>query len=683
MRKVVVLSIVVMCFNFMLAGLAFSDEAKTVGEVFDLGDVLVTAKGGDVHLATTVNTVSVEDIERRGAQNVAQALEHVPGIDIQMGNKGHMSLKLRGFGQEDVKVLIDGVPAHEAYFGSLDLDQIPVDSISRIEVIKGASSVLYGANTMGGVINIITKKGGEKPVTSITTSFGENSTQNYIMNHGAAYGKFNYWMTGSFRTTDGFQLSDDFDPNNDRTGLGTDYNEDGGIRDLSDYTKKTLNAKIGFENDKDSKLYLSFDYHNNEKGCPTESGGGREARYWKFDEWKQWHLNLVGEHDFTDIFTMKARLFYVDHEDTLEDVSWGANHTTGKKWFERSSYDDFSAGGELHSYLDFGQWSLLKIGVNYLKDNHKQQDFLDDGCMGVEKGWDTPGLQSQETYEAGTYTFAIEDEISPIDNLTLILGCSYDVNEPLKANDQPVPDTIDSFNPQAGIVFDAADSFTLHASVGRKTRFPQLIELYSKQAGGNPNLEPQKTIAYEIGASAKFRNVLNSSIALFYNDIEDSIQRRDNPDTGEREYVNMGESSIPGMEIELDLIAFDPFQAALNYTYLDAMEKESSDSKERDSEFTPKHKINLDIGYIFNFGLSAFMQASYTADQIEYNRKGEAFDIDDFFLLNAKVNMDLEKLIKIDSALFLEIKNFTDENYEEGSGPMPGRSFLLGMTLKF
>ena len=400
MRKGVLLSFVISGIIIMQAAPIFAEETATVGETFDLGQVLVTGKKGNVDLATTVSVVSSEDIERQGAQNVAEALDQVPGIDIQMGSKGHASLKLRGFDQQDVKVLIDGVPAHEAYFGSLDLDQIPVDAIATIEVTKGASSVLYGSNTMGGVINIITKKGGEKPVTSFVTSFGENSTHNFSANHGASVGRFNYWLTYSYRGTDGFELSDDFDKNNDSTGLGTEFNEDGGLRDLSDFTKRTLNAKVGYEYDADSRLYLSFDYHNNEKGCTTGND-----RYWAFTEWDQWHFNLTGEHDLTDMLTMKARLFYVKHDDTLKDVSWDDDHATARKWFEESSYDDYSIGGELQSYVDFGQWSLLKIGVNYLKDNHKQQDFLDAESLEVKKGEASPGLAAEEKYESETYSY--------------------------------------------------------------------------------------------------------------------------------------------------------------------------------------------------------------------------------------------------------------------------------------
>jgi len=73
-------------------------------------------------------------------------------------------LTLRGFDQKDVKVLIDGVPAHVSYNGSLDLSQIPVETIAKNEVVKGASSVLYGSNTMGGSSTSLPKKVVKNPI---------------------------------------------------------------------------------------------------------------------------------------------------------------------------------------------------------------------------------------------------------------------------------------------------------------------------------------------------------------------------------------------------------------------------------------------------------------------------------------------------------------------------------------
>ncbi|MCD4744242.1 MAG: TonB-dependent receptor plug domain-containing protein, partial [Desulfobacteraceae bacterium] len=197
MKAVYNLLLTIFFIVFIPTCLVSAQEDQKKSEIFDLGDVLVLEKSGDVSKVTTTNTISIEDIEQTGAKNVAEALEQVAGIDISNHSKGGPTLKMRGFDQKNVKILIDGVPAHETYFGELDLGNIPVDTIAKIEIIKGASSVLYGPNTMGGVINIITKKGSKDFFSKITTSFGEHGTQNLILNHVGAKGKFNYWLTYS------------------------------------------------------------------------------------------------------------------------------------------------------------------------------------------------------------------------------------------------------------------------------------------------------------------------------------------------------------------------------------------------------------------------------------------------------------------------------------------------------
>lgn len=655
----------------MLMGVAglLQAEEKKASQVFDLGQVLVLDKSSNTDKITTTDVVTADDIKIQGAQTAADALELVPGIDIQTGNKGQASLKLRGFDQRDVKVLIDGVPAHVSYNGSMDLSQIPVDAIAEIKVIKGASSVLYGSNTLGGVINIITKKGGTEPFTEVTTSFGQNATQNYILNHGGSQGKFNYWVTTSYRKSDGFELSDNFDPNNPRTGTSSEYNEDGGTRDLSHYKNKTLNTKIGYEFDDTSKLYLSFDYHDNEKGCPTEGGGRRNnPRYWAYDEWKQWHANLVGEHDFTDVLTVKARTYYVDHNDTIKDVSWDADHTTQGKWFDESSYDDYTLGGEIHAYMDFGDASLVKMGFNYMRDNHKQQDYN----IGT-------GYTPEEAYETDVYSLGIEDEIRFLEKLTLKAGVSYDVHDPKEAYGGVTRDKTDEWNPQAGIAYDFSDDFNLYASVGKKTRFPQMQELYSKLSGGNSELKAQTTVAYEIGGSKQFNEYFNWSFAGFLNDVEDRIVRNSS-----REYENVGETDLRGIETQLRILTPWNLDFGIGYTYLYGKDKDSATSQEKDAEFMPSHKATMDTRYLFDFGLSASFQFIYTGEQYEYEKNSDnQYTIGDFFVLNGRLSQAVSITEKIDTDIFLEVKNIFDKDYEEGNGPMPGRSFLAGLSFSF
>lgn len=662
---------ILVALSLGMLGPVLAQEANGTEEVFELGEVVVTGEKETVNLATSVSEVTLKDLKAQGAQDVAEALEFLPGVDVGVGGKNEAHVTIRGFEQGDVKVLIDGVPAHETYFRKLDLSMIPVDAISKITVTKGATSVLYGPNTMGGVVNIITKKGGKEPFTSLNTALGDYDTRHAIFNHGGMLGNFDYWLTYGYRESDGYRLSDDFDDDDKWVGKDSPYHEDGGKRDLSYYIKRTLNAKVGYNPNEDSKIYLTFDYHNNERGVPTEYN-----RYWAFTEWDQWNLNLVGEKTFNDFITLKGKVFYVDHKDELRDVSSGDKQTQ-RKWFETSSYDDYSVGGDLQSHIQLADWNLLKIGFNYIKDHHEQQDFLDDECMGVIKGWDKPGLQPEEEYEADTYSVGLEDEIHLGKEFSTIVGLSYDYYDPREAYDQPTPDSTDSFNPQMGLVYNMSHKTQFHASVGKKTRFPHLMELYSEMAGGNPDLDEQETITYEIGAEHNFLPNLKGTLAFFYNDIDDLIDRVDVG--GEDVYDNVGEACIEGLEAQLDYMVTKAFQLGMNYTYLSTEDED----KDRDLPDRPRHKINLDARYHFDFGLSAFMQASFVERQFEYyyDRKTNSEykrDYPDYLLIDAKLTQDMGTWWGVNSEIYVQVTNLTDKDYEEGR-PMPGRNFLAGL----
>ncbi len=650
-------------------------EEQDTENVFTLGEVIVTAEQPVVDLATTVTELSAQDIWARGDLTVAEALELLPGVDVRKGGKSQMFVSIRGFEQDDLKVLIDGIPAHEAYDGTVDLSMISTEAISKITVAKGASSVLYGANTMGGVINIITKKGGKEPVTEATASLGNDGAAKYTLNHGGRLGVLNYWLTYGYSESDGFRLSDDFNPANPIVGLGTDYNEDGGTRDLSDYIKRTLSAKVGYESDEGTGIYFSFDYHNNERGIPSGM-----SRYWAFTKWDQWQLNLVGEYVFNDMFSAKARVFYVKHDDTITDVSWDADHTTGRKWFETSSYDDDSRGAELHGFFDLERWGNLRIGLNYLRDNHRQQDFYDAETMSVWRFGDPLGFQPEEEYSADTYTLAVEDEIRPTEHLAVVFGMSYDTFEPGKAYNKPVPDKTSTVNPQIGLVYDVDQKTSIHASVGKKTRFPQLKELYSEVAGGNPELDPQKTVTYEIGAYHGFNGMFRGNIAVFYNDVSDLIDQVEDQASGEDIYVNLYEANIKGIEAELRMDLSCGVLARLNYTY---MSTEDRSNQGREMEGRPEHRLSLDLRYGFPFGLTANLQTSYATGAYWEDPDYNWVELPHVFLIDAKITQGLGDIFNLDSELFVQVDNLTDYDYYQSFGPEPGRNFMAGLSVKF
>nr|WP_319394042.1 TonB-dependent receptor [uncultured Desulfobacter sp.] len=659
----------------MLSAPALADT--TDDQVFNLGEVVVTGEKTTVNNATTVTEVSMKDIAAKGATTAADALKFLPGVYVQSGGKGEAHVSIRGFEQRQIKVLIDGVPARESYAGTVDLSMLPADSISKITITKGASSVLYGANTMGGVINIITKKGTKTPQTSVSVSFGDYNTAHYSAGHGGVIGNegiVNYWIGAGYQISDGYRLSRDFDPNNSDTGRGTQYNEDGGARDLSDYQKKDLNMKIGVDPGGESSLYLSFDYVDNERGMPTFFN-----RYWAYDHWKQWQLSLAGEHRISEMLKLKARLYYVNHEDGITDVSWTGHETSGKKWFEKSYYDDDTLGGELQATINFVPWNTLRIGGNFMEDNHKEGNYLSADCYSVLQGWSSVGWEPEEEYTAQTWTIALEDEFTLFERLSVVLGLSYDVFEPTKTSSQPAPGQTDAVNPQIGLVYDFDNNTTLHASVGRKTRFPSLKELYSDLVGGNWDLDPEQTMAYEVGAAHTFTGNIRTNLVFFYNDVEDLIDMI--TVDGDKVYVNINEAVIYGAEAGISIPVTDRMDVNLNYTYMSTEDKSNNG---RDLEGRPRHRINLGVGYRFSFGLTADLNTSYNCHQYWENSDTYAWEkLPDSFLVNLKLTQKLPNIGKMAPEVFVLGTNLLDEDYYETNGPEPGFNFLVGMNLKF
>ncbi|BBO83849.1 TonB-dependent receptor [Desulfosarcina ovata subsp. sediminis] len=663
--------------GMLVAGMIFvfgaGAQASDDGQVFTLGEVVVTGERAAATTATAVTEVSAAQIAAKGASTAAEALKFLPGVVVQNAGKGESHVSVRGFEQNQVKLLIDGVPARESYFGTVDLSMLPADAISKITITKGVSSVLYGANTMGGVINIITKKGGRSPQTTFTAGFGDYRTAHYALSHGGSAGVMNYWISGGYRTSDGYRLSDHFDADDPDVGLGTSYNEDGGKRDLSDYTKKNLDVKVGYDPGGNSSLYLSFDYVDNERGMPVFYN-----RYWSYDHWRQWQVNLVGEHSFSEALKIKTRLFYVNHDDGIKDVSWDDDHSTsGKKWFEESYYDDDSIGGEIQTTSRLASWNTLRFSLHYLEDTHKEANWLTDDCWDVIKGWASEGWTDEEEYAARTVALAAEDEISLSDRLSVVLGLSYDTFEPTKTADQPEPGKMDTFNPQIGVVFNVTDATGLHASVGKKTRFPSLKELYSEYGGGNPDLDPEETIAYEMGASQRFSEKITGELAVFYNNIEDLIDTE--TIDGNKVYVNINEAVIYGAEAVVRLQLSDHFDAELNYTYLETKDRANND---RELEGRPRHRVNLSMSYRFDFGLTANLQATYCQRQFYEDDDYEWTELPDYLLVNAKLTQQLKKISGVGPEIFFQGANVLDKDYYETSGPEPGFNFLAGITLR-
>ncbi|HEX5033337.1 MAG TPA: TonB-dependent receptor plug domain-containing protein, partial [bacterium] len=156
---------------------ALTAPLQAPAEEAQIGEVVVSARQVEEPLRTTAHSVSIvtgEELDRRVDRSVAEGLEELPGLFVQqLGTRGEtVNVRIRGATAADTLVLLDGVRLNNPADNEANLGLIPVEQIDRIEVLRGSQAVLYGGNAVGGVVNIITKKGESPAETRLSLEGG-------------------------------------------------------------------------------------------------------------------------------------------------------------------------------------------------------------------------------------------------------------------------------------------------------------------------------------------------------------------------------------------------------------------------------------------------------------------------------------------------------------------------------
>jgi iron complex outermembrane receptor protein len=660
-------------------------------EVFDLGEIFVTAEKPPAVQEVSVTTViTSEDINATNSRTVAEALSYVPGVKVSAGRKNEPNVQIRGLDQSLALILIDGVPYYETNFGKLDLNQIPVDDVAKIEVIKGDASVLYGPNALAGVINIITKKPSEKPSAQGIFEIGENGTYKASVSHGMKVGIFNYWLNYSHQESNGWRMSDDFEPK-----LGTIVRkpgpttqvilEDGGFRNNSDFRTDSVWAKVGIEPNSDAEYYLNFHYITKEKGVPPSTisetvfpqmpAFSTLARVTKYDDWG---IDLSGQQKVLDQLTLKAKLFYHNHVDDYTSFS----DQTYSDIISVSRFKDYLAGGTLSADFQPVDWNIVRVGFNYRGDSHRERD---DAYLPFAEDFSYTGSVS------------LENEFNRVKNLSIIAGASYDwfnvtkatmnvtdknTGDLLSQENLDKPDTMDEFDPMIGATYRLDDSTRIFGSIARKVRFPTLQQLYSSK-GGNIDLTAERSINYTLGVSRSFGKYASGEIALFYYDISDFITRDAPHILGV--YQNFAKISMLGFELNGQVNPVENLFLTAGYMYNDARDR--SDGRFTDNVlFVPRHKVDIGINYTIPYIITVVdLTALYVSDSFEQlptpqNPNQLAIKTGDQFIVNARISKTFLKKYEA----YVAINNIFDSDYESELGyPGLGRNFYVGLSARF
>lgn len=629
------------------------DEDETV---YDLGTIVVKENPGIKDIAIT-NEVTEKQILEMGANNVAEALKFTPGIHFSYKNRGYQPIIMQGIGQDQILLLIDGLPVVPGG-GELDLNSIPASIISRIEITKGASSVLYGANTLGGVINIVTKKSGKGFHGNVRAEVGENG---YNHESGSvSYGgeKYSGLVLLDHTSRDSYELSDDYEPLEERYAAI----EDGGKRQNSQFESTNFWTRVGCQCNENTEIYLNGFSFNVDREVPPNTETTNPFKR-KVKDYQVFGSSMAAKTRVTDWMTLRGVLFAQKRSQTIEEYSDIALTELSQKLPDESKI----FGVNFYDDMKLCSFNSLSLSA-HIKSEHLEQDT-------------EPVDASSYSQEAKAYTmsFGVEDT-TYFGNNTLVAGVSFNQR---KLYDVTATDgatgggswkgTID---PSIGISHDFSDGTHIYTSIAQKTTFPSIDSTWDDETAMVYDLDPERDVVTILGADRAFANGLSLGISGFHHDISDKIVRGDSviPE-------NAGTLRLYGAEAELSYIFNARLSAGIDYSYTCGSGSAVTETTYGDE--VKRHLYGFQARYripLIESSLSTY--ARYTVDNYDdYGRssfkpRGKRYTFDMDLSLSKRFDNNLEVIARV--------KNLFDKNIEYEAGqPLEGRTFRLSLGYYF
>ncbi len=547
--------------------------AQAVTEV-ESPEIVISATKTEKSLREVPSTVALingDESAQYGNNSIADMVKDIPGVEISDNSlAGSKRIMIRGESGGRVITLIDGQKINEQK--SMDGAPLLVDpaTVERIEVVKGAASVLYGSEAIGGVVNIITKKGGKKPIGGTVAGSYNSGTSGYegSLSLNGSTNNIYYRLTGSYSDQD-------------------DRETPNGTLPESDSLTKSLSGALGYKGNKfDAGLNLET-YRVEAESPPTTVDGN------PFDlNLPEWTRDKVGIHaDFTDISQFFAKV-HVDayYQKTFKDFrqhmespltggrpGGGPGGPGGGPGGAPIMATDMQTLNDQATYAFNAQVDMTPGSSHYLIGGLAFSRETLDADMNMSlfmQPMNVKVMQLNYRDEASISTWAVylQDEWMATDSLTFTFGVRQTwVESELEKTNRPKVQTgsISDGQPvfSAGVAWTATDNLALRALFSQGYRFPDLNKLFTGTRHGgdptlpNPDLDPETSNNFELGA--RFDNGrLETDLALFCNLAENYITSQPWA-PGLLRYENVDEATTYGLEAWLgyhfDLYNLTPY----------------------------------------------------------------------------------------------------------------------------
>jgi iron complex outermembrane receptor protein len=664
-----------------LVDLSAQDEGTGLEEmlaIFSEEKIVVSAlkKPSSVLKSPSImSVITARQIKQMGFRTLVDVLKIVPGFYISMDETGEREIAVRGVlddASQKIKVLINGHSINDVWRGGAmwNFDDLPVENVKRIEIIRGPGSALYGQNAFLAVVNIITKDTDDIDGIQLTASGGSFDTQNYNILIGKEYGDLKISGFLDYLDTEGFSKDIDQDilfPASFSKSPGRSHNRK---------EKTDLNLNLSYNN-----LKLNTKYMKKRRKDYIGVGDALNDETTLRDTYI--FLELTYQLSIGEKLNIIPKVYYdqYNYDPFFEQrpdgfTSGAAVYPDGIKGQLRFKQRTLGLDNQVNyklfqgNELTFGfqyEW-IHQHDIHFSKNSHPITNAPLDSVTDFSHN-----LPFTRKATRKIWALYLQDEWNIARDIDLTVGVRHDEFTRFGG----------TTNPRVGVIWrflENAHFKFLFATAFRAPSFQELFLTNNSVKVGNPSLDPEKINTYEIGLGYNFTSHITASMNYFYNRIRDRIV----VDTGRPgKFQNSGGARAKGVEAELKADFGNDNYFFANYTYQDA-----EDTRNRNRlPFVPEHSANLGV----NVGLWKYVNANLNTF-ISGPRPRESGDtrgnMPSYTLTNLTlIGKNFVDNFEIRGSVF----NLFDKSYDDPAPkntvstdyPQQGRSFIFELRYTF
>lgn len=716
------LLLIVFIFLFSISNTASANEKKAKDDsVYQIDQTVITATRTEKELfevPANVTVITSKDIREKNAVTMTDILKDAPGIFVDRP-KGIADatgeITMRGFGENNILVLYDGMTMNEAYSGGVQWAAIPIETIERIEIAKGAASSLYGGRAVGGVINIITKKSESmKPEGNIYGYYGTNNSwrRGFSLRH-RLNNKFSYSLGYENQATDGFKnkvaSSTSSGSSSSKgtvgTGVVASTKADGkpryiiGSQGNNAGKSDNINLKMNYDFDKDKNLSYSYThtkfkywtddpvtYIHDADGKPLYAGAVKlpNGKWFNFTE-----------NNFTDNYGRRETdvhsIRYADDKNSLY-LNFGMTDTKESGYSTGRLFDGSTPGNNTSYPTRTVKADLLKTW--HTSDNNSltggfdwQSQKMTRTSSKLARWHDKDSVTSINDIQGGrsdVFALFLQNDYYINEKWEVYAGLRWDhykkydgfyddLKNPITKHDEA---SYDEISPKISIKYQPNESTSFYASYGHSFNPPSIYKLYrtDNNYDANPFLKPETSNTIEVGMKKKFGVNTAMNLSIYNAKTDNMIVAETIPGKDKKRYNNIEKAERTGVDFDLNHKFSDRWNGFLNYSWIDA-----KDDDNQKINWIPTNTFHAGLTYRYD-KLTATLTTEYISDRNKPDSvSGVYLSYDEVAWVS---NIGLTYQVSKDCKATFSVLNIFDKDYYLWYAA-PGRTFTAGLVYEF